>query len=200
MRKKILAALLVTLACGMITGCGDSSSSTPATADKTTAVTVVAEGTSGAVKTTAPVNNVLGVTASGATFTAVPLIIAGTVITPELGSTSIPAGEIKLLIQTPTNGTTSGMKVPSGKVLAAAAGAVDISIPGVNGFSVPAPGLTVNIPVTACPSATNVPITVVRFDKSSYTATGTCTNNLTTVTGLTKFSSVLVNPTFATGS
>jgi hypothetical protein len=128
-------------------------------------------------------------------------IPAATVITPDFGGT-LAAGPITLNVTAPaTTGTTAGMKAPAGKVLAAALGAVDISIAGINGFTVPAPGLTVNVPVTSCPSA-SVPVTVVRYDGTSTNTTGTCdsTTKIVTVTGITKFSSVLVSPTYATGS
>jgi hypothetical protein len=89
------------------------------------------------------------------------------------------------------------MKAPSGKIAVGAAGAVDISIAGVNGFTVPAPGLTVNIPVTDCAAGAEQ-VTVVRYDGSSYTATGTCSNNLVTVSGITKFSSCYSRAQWAT--
>lgn len=181
--RKMLLAALVTVAFGIMAGCGSDSSSS-ATVTKATTATVVAAppgSPAGSVATAA------AVTATTSTGVAVTTIPANTVITPEGGS--LAAGPITLNIQTPANGTTSGMKVPTGTVVVGAAGAVDISIAGVNGFTVPAPGLTVNIPVTDCAAGAEQ-VTVVRYDGSSYTATGTCSNNIVTVAGITKFSSM----------
>jgi len=189
--RKMLLAALVTVAFGIMAGCGSDSSS-PATVTKATTATVVAAppgSPAGSVATAA------AVTATTSTGVAVTTIPANTVITPEGGS--LAAGPITLNIQTPASGTISGMKAPSGKIAVGAAGAVDISIAGVNGFTVPAPGLTVNIPVTDCAAGAEQ-VTVVRYDGSSYTATGTCSNNLVTVSGITKFSSMYSRGQWAT--
>lgn len=195
--RNILVVVLATVAFGITAGCGShNDSSPPPTETKSTAATVVAApagSPAGSVATSAAVT---APASSGATAVTIP---AGTVITPDFGGT-LAAGSITVNVTNATNGSTAGMKTPTGKILASALGAVDISIAGINGFTVPAPGLTVNIPVTSCPSATGVPVTVVRYDGSSSNTTGTCSSNLVTVTGITQFSSVLVSPVFTSGS
>jgi hypothetical protein len=195
--RKILAVVLATVVFGMMAGCGsDNDSPPPTTETKSTPATVAAApagSPAGSVATTA---EVVAPTASGVSAVTIP---AATVITPSFGGT-LAAGPIAIIVATPANGTTSGMKAPAGKILASTLGAVDIAIAGINGFTVPAPGLTVKIPVSSCPSATGVPVSVVRYDGSSSNTTGTCSSNLVTVTGITQFSSVLVSPVYTTGS
>jgi hypothetical protein len=194
-RKAVLAAL-VTVALGMLAGCGSGSSSTPQPVTKEVTAAVVAAPPGSPTDSVQTAAAVYAVAPNGAGTT----IPAGTVISPSFDG-KLAAGNVTLNIVTPPSGSTIiGMKSPTGRILAAAAGAVDISIAGINGFTVPAPGLTVTVPVSACPSATGVAVTVVRYDGSSSNFTGTCSNNLVTVSGITQFSSVIAAPVFVTGS
>jgi hypothetical protein len=196
--RNILVVVLATVALGMTAGCGSDHNDTyiPPTATKSTSATVAAAPAGSPAGSVATTTAVTAPAFNGTTAVTIP---AGTVITPSFGGT-LAAGPITVNVTNATIGTTAGMKAPTGKILASALGAVDISIAGINGFTVPAPGLTVNISVTSCPSATGVPVTVVRYDGSSSNTTGTCSSNLVTVTGITQFSSVLVSPVFTTGS
>lgn len=197
MRKKILAALLVTLACGMITGCGDSSSSTPATADQPTAVKVAPAPPGSPTGSVATAEAVTAKTTSGTAVTTIPKDV---VISPISGSLPT-SGSINLVVKTPTNAEkTSGMTAPAGRVLVATAGAVDISIENLSsGFTV-SQGLDVTVPVGTCPSSLTVYVVHADRTITDMSSSSSCASGVTTVRGITKFSSVLVNPTFATGS
>ncbi len=191
--RKVLLAALVTVAFGMLTGCGDDSPSAPAPTTKSVDATVVAAPPGSPAGSVATAASVPAIASNGAGTT----IPANTVITPEGGS--LAAGTIKVSIVTPPAGGTAGLKPKPGFVLAGAAGGVDISIPGITGFTVPAPGLDVQIPVTSC-TAASMPVTVVRASGEVYDTTGTCSSNMVTVKGVTKFSSFIAGARWATGS
>ena len=192
--KRVCSMLMAAGSLGVVLfagGCGSDSSPAAKTATTSTPATVTA-GAGGTVVTAAAVT---APTAGGVSAITIP---GGTVITPSFGGT-LAAGPITINVTTPTtSGSVTGMNAPTGKILVSALGAVDISITGITGFTVPAPGLTVNIPVSSCPSATGVPVLVVRHDGSSSTTTGTCSSNLVTVTGMTQFSSFLCGWVLAT--
>ena len=194
--RKILVVVLATVALGMLAGCGSGDNNYIPTVAKSTPVTVVAAPAgspagSVAIGTTA----VTVQSASGATIATIP---ASTVITPTGGTLSTTA-PVALKVVTPsTVGDIAGMNKPTGAIVAAALGAVDISIEGTTGFTA-STGLTVNIPVTSCPTA-SVPVTVVKSNGTTYSLTGTCAANVVTVTGVTNFCSFYAKPTIVTGS
>ena len=190
--RKILAVVLASVALGMLAGCGSGDDNyIPTTQTATTIVTVI-PGTGTTV--VAPATTVKS--ASGATVAA---IITGTIITP---SSALPATtSIDLKVVTPTTvGDIAGMNKPTGAIISAAKGAVDISIAGVDSFTVDnAHPIAVSIPVTSCTSTAvnGTPVTVVKKDGTNYSLNGTCTANVVAVSVI-NFCSLYANATIAT--
>jgi len=137
MWKMIAAAGLlgVTLA---FAGCGDDNDSKYD--KKTTDVPATVTGQSATVTTATPV-----VTKDDQTVLTLPV---GAVLTATAGT--MPQ-QLSILIRTPDNGRTSGVPSKAGFELDDAAGAVDVSIPGVTAFTV-TPGVNVVIPVETQPA------------------------------------------------
>lgn len=187
-RSDILKAMVLLSAFGLLAGCGSSSSSSTPTAPVTTTstpATVTAGTTSGTVVTTAKVE------AASAPGAPVALTIpAGATITPSGGT--LGAGPMTVNVNT-FDFSKGALKVSPTQVLTNAGGYVDLGVTGTTGFTVGGTGADIKIPVspsTYCPSATGVPVTVTLFhsDGTSDKKTGSCANNVVTVTGVTKFS------------
>ena len=177
-------------------GCGGGDS--PKTESQITpvAATVSSDGTSATFNEPIPVKSTSG--------SIVTSLSAGTVITVTSGKLA-SVQTVSVIITTPVNGTTSGVPtVLNGGTtfaLTSAAGAVDISIPGVDTFTVAGAGLTINIPVAniagLVDGQNNVRVTGIKSNGTVREYTDGVFNAATkmvTLSGVTDFCWFVANP------
>ena len=197
---KILGSTTVLGSLLLVGGCG-SDSSTPAastvSSSTTIATTSVAAGaTAGTIKTSTDVS---AKTSSGATAITIP---AGVTITPPAGKTfdanNPPTIEVK------TFNDVSALPAPltAGFTVNSVAGAVDVTVGGLNGITFSGGKATISIPIAA--GTTTCEVFVNKNDGKGYKDLGSassCANGVATI-AVADLCTYAVNPVFkgATGS
>lgn len=210
----LLAGMLI------LGGCGDDAAAptttTKSTTIPTTSVAAAPVGSpTGSIATTAavPATSSTSVSINGVatTLTGGVTINSGVTIVPPAGSTFTTATPPVIQVTQPLNGTTidNTTAIVGGIsfVVDDAAGSVDISIQGVNSFTLQGgTGATVTIPVVKTPTLGAGNTTEVVFVKTDGTSgtlsgtyaatTGTTGPGVVTVTNVTNFCRFMVNPHF----
>jgi len=163
----------------LVCGCGGSSSP-PTTSTNTTAIPAasVTTGAAAGTITVAAGQTVTATTASGVTAISIP---AGVTITPPAGTNFLAASPPPIVVTT-FNGV-SGLPAPNtaGFVVDSVAGAVDLTIGGVNGITFTGGQATITIPITG--TVTNCEVFVNKLNGNGYVdlGKGTCSNGVATI-------------------